>query len=211
MHIIIYTIVALEWLAFFAWLFQYKKNQASKYTLLTGYLGFLAITELLNLCFHNGDTGITNLIVMKINVPLQIVFLLYFLLTEKYKKLFFSFSIIYLFLYCLEETTILPNNSVFKSFSYGIGNLFLIVALLIAVYQFLYSSKVVSFYSYADFWIIIGLIVYYIGSFPYYNFQNYLWAEKSRYNLAYTLYRITQILNCLLYLTFTFASKWKKT
>jgi hypothetical protein len=211
MKTVIIIIVILEWAAFLAWLFHYKKNLACKHKLLTGYLGFLAITELLNLLFHNGDNSITNIIVMKINVPLQIVFLLFFLLFEKYKKIFFCFSIIYLTLYCLEEINVLPINSIFKSFSYGIGNLLLITALLISVYQFLYSEKVLAFYTYADFWIIIGLIIYYIGSFPYYNFNNYLWAEKARHNLAYNLYYTTQALNCFLYFIYTFAAKWKKT
>lgn len=205
-------IVICEWAAFSAWAVHYRQAWEQKYRLFPVYLGTLACTELANLLFWKSDNSLTNIIVNHFNVPLQFIFWYWFLIYEiktKRRNIFWTFGFIYLSFYIAERCSVFVRPVNFDSFSYGIGILFLIAAIIMRIRVFFRWEQVISYQRTVIFWILIALILYYIGSFPYQNFRNYFWNVKKHYELAYLLHYISLALNCIMYLLFAFSARWK--
>jgi drug/metabolite transporter (DMT)-like permease len=206
-------LVLCEIIAFTFWAINYKKIKEVKYKLFTFYLGIIAFTELANLLFHSSNGGFTNFVIMHLIIPLQFIFYYYFLLykekTKKTKLLLSTFSVIYICFFIAERMNLLVAPVNFDSLSYGVGNLFLIAAIIISLKIIFTESNVIEFNKNSFFWIIMGLIVFYIGSFPYQNFRNYFWSKPSYNNLAYTLHYLSQAFDSIMYLLFAYAVKWK--
>lgn len=205
-------VVLCELIAFVTWLVRYRSNTALRHKLFTVYLGILAISEALNFLLSTQAKDILNLWILHVNIPLQIIFLIYFLLYDSGKKinlLPLLLSGIYIFFYTMERlhVFVLPVN--FDSMSYGVGNLLLIAAVIIALVNIFRQSNIVEYNHNTQFWIIIGIVVFYIGSFPYQNFRNQFWANPAYYNTAYAMHYLTQAFNCIMYLLFAYSVKWR--
>lgn len=205
-------IVSCEWIAFLAWVFNYARLKEPKYRVFVFYLGFLAGTELANLLLWRSNSSPTNWIVNHVNVPVQFFFWYYFLL-YKYDKnrriVFYSFVVLYAAAYVSEQVQLFTKPVNFDSFSYGIGVLLLLSAIVIAIKDFFWSEKVARYQRETIFWMLIGLTVYYMGSFPYQLFKNYFWSDPKMYDRAYLLYYTSGGLNCIMYLFFAYSVRWK--
>lgn len=206
-------VVLCELVAFLSWAIYYKSIRENKLKLFTFYLAVIACIELLNLLF-NATTIWANALVLYVNIPLQFLFWIYFLIYRTGKSSAFTavaFMFIYLFFFVSERLHffLLPVN--FDSFSYGIGNLLLIVSVIMALINIFKTGNPVIFNQTVVFWILIGLIIFYIGSFPYENFRNFFWSKPSYYKMAYFLHYLSQVFNCIMYLLFAYAVKWKTT
>lgn len=204
-------VVACEMIAFVSWVVNYKTIKEKRYKLFTVYLGIIAVIELLNLLF-NSTTEWSNELVLYINIPLQFFFLLYFLVYRPNSLsgiVSIVFMCIYFFFFVSERFHFfsLPVN--FDSLSYGIGNLLLIVSIIIALIRIFKNDNPVVFNQTALFWVLMGLIIFYIGSFPYENFRDFFWSKPSYYKIAYFLHYLSQVFNCIMYLLFAYAVKWK--
>jgi hypothetical protein len=205
------AVVVCELIAFASWVVNYTRIKELKYKLFAFYLGIIAIIELLNL-LYDLPTAWPNMLVLYVNVPLQFCFLFYFLLYKRGGKkaiLPVVFMCVYLFFFLTERYHFftLPVN--FDSLSYGIGNLLLIAAIVILLADIFRNNDPVVYNKTPLFWILIGLIIFYIGSFPYHNFRNFFWSQKSYYQTAYFLHYTSQVFNCMMYLLFAYAVKWK--
>lgn len=204
-------VVLCELIALASWGMHYKSIQERKLKLFTFYLSVISCIELLNLLL-NSTTIWANALVLYVNIPLQFLFWIYFLI---YRPRKFSaiaaiiFMLIYFFLFAAERLHFfsLPVN--FDSFSYGIGNLLLIISIIIALTNIFKTNNPLVFNQTPVFWILIGLIIFYIGSFPYENFRNFFWSNPSYYKMAYFLHYLSQVFNCIMYLLFAYAVKWK--
>lgn len=90
---------------------------------------------------------------------------------------------------------------IYLSFSYTIGNILLLVLVLRFFLQLMNSNKVLQFRQNILFWVSSGLLVYYLGSCPYYGLRNLLVYKY--YDTIFIYYSMfVYILNCLMYLTF---------
>lgn len=206
-------VVITEWVACIAWLLCISKTTTRHYKFLAIYLLIIASTELMNLLFSKSHTDIFNIVIVHFNVPLEILFWIYFLLATTKSRLnqlfFLFFSVIYLFVFILDRTHIITKPLYFDSWSYGIGNLLLLVSVVLAMMNYFKSKEVLIFTQSSFFWIVLGLLVYYGGSFPYQNFRNFLWGNKMYFEKAYFLHYLSQAFNCIMYLLFAYATKWK--
>jgi hypothetical protein len=212
MKIVASLVVISEWIAFLFWLTVYKKITDAKYKLFVIYLGLIAISELLNFIFSTTLDGGFNYAVRYFIIPMQFVFILYYLLysSEKKNKILMSvFITVYAFFFIVDSIHLftLPIN--FDSLSYGIGNLLLIASLIIAIIRIFNQPNFTLSNQNTLFCIYAGLIVFYIGSFPYENFRNYFWSKTEYYGTAYFLHYLSQAFNCIMYLLFAYAVKWK--
>lgn len=169
--------------------------------------------ELLNLFSNNNGKGWANLLVtFFVNVPLEIIFLTWFLLWHLGKKWAIAcvvFIVIYLLCFLAEHNQWLLPATNFDSVSYGVGSLFLIAAIIIALLHLFKQTQPGSYFQSSITWIILGMILFYIGGFPYNNFRNYFWSMPGYENLAYTLHYMSQALCAIMYLMFAYAAKWK--
>jgi hypothetical protein len=212
MKVFSFFVVLCEWISFVCWASVYKKLTLLKDKLLVFYLGLIAATELLNFLFSDKLDDFLNYTIRYFIIPMQFVFLLFFLLYSPHKKkniLMSVFILTYIFFFIVENVRlfVLPVN--FDSLSYGIGNLLLIISLIIALMDIFNELNFTAVNQHSTFLIYAGLIIFYIGSFPYENFRNYFWSKPSYYNTAYFLHYLSQAFNCIMYLMFAYAVKWK--
>ena len=96
----------------------------------------------------------------------------------------------------------------FYSFSYSIGNLLLLILILRFFILLINSDAVLTYRRNMMFWICAGLLIYYLGSLPYYGLRN---TFVLKYHNLYAIYNyITLVLDCLMYLMFSFSFIWGK-
>lgn len=88
----------------------------------------------------------------------------------------------------------------YYSLSYTVGNILLLVLILNFFIQLVNSDKVLHFRQNILFWVSVGLLLYYLGSCPYYGLRNVLVYKYRDLNIYYSVF--VYILNCLMYLTF---------
>lgn len=96
----------------------------------------------------------------------------------------------------------------FSSISYLIGNLVLSFTLIVFFLRFMNSNEVVGFRTSMIFWLSIGLLIFYIGTLPFYGLRNFWYYNHE--NLFYIYWDTTFILGSLMYLFFAFAFIWGK-
>ncbi len=205
-------VAACELTALAFWTVHFKKIKELKYKIFTGYLGIIVITELANILFSNSDYSWYNQIVMHFNVPMQFIFLFYFLVYQPKKLnriIVLAFAGIYLGFFLTERLNFFGRPDYFDSLSYGVGCLLLICSILIAITNIFKFADPLAYNQNTFFWIIMGLIIYYMGSFPYQNFRNFLWSHDAYTRTAYLLHYVSQTFNCIMYLLFAYAIKWK--
>ena len=131
-----------------------------------------------------------------------------FFKNTRYRMLPIICSVIYLLCWIIDIVYLSRLRFFFYSFSYTIGNLVLLVLILLYFIQLVMSDAILSFRENMMFWVSLGLLLYYLGSFPYYGLHNTIAFKYREINIAYTY--IVDILDCLMYLMFTFSFIWGK-
>ncbi|HRI25979.1 MAG TPA: hypothetical protein PLZ45_14975 [Ferruginibacter sp.] len=96
----------------------------------------------------------------------------------------------------------------FDSFSYTIGNIGLLVLLLIFFLRFSKSDEVLHYRSSRMFWVCLGLLIFYVGSMPFYGIRTTLYYQYP--DIFYPYWNIQFIMGCLMYLFFSISFIWGK-
>jgi hypothetical protein len=96
----------------------------------------------------------------------------------------------------------------FSSISYTFGNLLLLIVILRYFIALAASNRILTFWNDSLFWICAGLLIYYLGTFPYYGLRKTFCAHYQ--HLYFTYSYIMYILNSLMYVMFTFSFIWGK-
>ena len=96
----------------------------------------------------------------------------------------------------------------FYSFSYSIGNLLLLILILVFFIQLINSDAILTYRRNMMFWICTGLLIYYLGSLPYYGLKNTFSHDYPKMDMIYD--KVALVLDCLMYLMFTFSFIWGK-
>jgi len=142
-------------------------------------------------------------------------FLFYFWLIfqmnrKKNKLMFLSGTFLYLLSF-VAEYVYFPDikSAFFLSLSYTLGNLILLIFLFRYFYTLILSEELFSFYKIMDFWVAAGLLIFWLGSFPYYGLLNSLW--KSYPSLFYSYSWLVVFLNYLMYISFSIGFLCKKS
>ncbi len=96
----------------------------------------------------------------------------------------------------------------FYSFSYTTGNIILLIAEFLFFYKFINSREILKYRSSMMFWISTGLLIFYLGSLPFYGLWNTLVVK---YPILFNNYwMVIMCMNCTMYLFFCFAFIWGK-
>lgn len=98
--------------------------------------------------------------------------------------------------------------SIFNSFSCTIGNLLLLILILGFFIQLVTTNAILTFRNNMLFWVSLGLLLYYLGAFPYYGLRNVLARDFQGVYITYTY--IVYVLDILMYLMFTISFIWGK-
>lgn len=173
------------------------------------YLFVIALCEIAGYFLGENHLYITKGYLYKYGVlPFEFFFFSFFfykILDSKISKRVITTCAL-LFLLCwIFEIIFLDNQYLpFSSFSYSVGNLFLLIYIFSYFNCLAVSEKILFFYKEPFFWITAGLMIFYLGSFPYYLIFNTI--AKNYYRTIYLPYHLIVIfMNYLMYSIFTFA------
>ena len=145
--------------------------------------------------------------------------------------LLFGMPLEYLFLYWLYAQKSLKNKTLFKLFSIlligtivvasnllevndayslvlNIGTLLLIILVIMEFIKQIRNDDILKFKENKMFYINLGVVLFYFGSFPFHVFQNILYKDYKIFIENYYLYFLTS--NCIMYLLFAASFIWGK-
>ena len=200
-----------EALPCFVGFLYWKKVGNSYFKWFVIYLLYIFLADLagaiIKLCnFHN------ELYYDYFVVPIEFLFLFWLFYKTfqdyKYKRLPIIFTGTYLSSFLIDVIFFSKHPFPFYSFSYSIGNLLLLLLILRFFLLLISSDDVLQYRTNMMFWICIGLLVYYLGSFPFYGLKNNFAHKYLKLLKIYN--NIALILDCIMYLMFTFSFIWGK-
>lgn len=171
------------------------------------YLALIVFMELSERLLRNfGEVPAASMI-FKVSVVTEILFIHWFFYKTLSKKIIIAGACIYLLGFLLEHFLIQDHAYYFQSLSYTIGNLFILVYLLMFFIELVKSERILVFKKLTVFWISLGMLVFYLGTFPFYGLYNELAKDL---NIFVPLAWISTSLNYSMYLLFTIAFIWGK-
>jgi len=190
-----------------AW--KYIRSRSLKAFVL--YLLFIAIGEQTG--SYLGRHGYKNLSASLYNyiiVPVEFFFGYWFIYRnlnrKKWNILFVLFVVLDISTRLGEFLMLRNERFFFSSLSYLVSCLFLLIFILVFLWQFIRSDRILNYSKDAVFWIVIAMLIYYLGTFPLYIFYNYLYkVNKSLFNVYW---EIQMYLNMLMYLLFGAGLLW---
>lgn len=144
-------------------------------------------------------------------VAFEILFIAWFFYqtasSQKQKKIIIAGSVLYLLSFVLELTMIKSNVYYFQSLSYTVGNLAVLVYIIIFFYELANSNRILNFYRQSTFWIALGMLLFYLGTFPFYGLYNELIKNL---NVFEPMAWVSTTLNYFMYIFFSIALLWGK-
>ncbi len=146
----------------------------------------------------------------EVAIPVEIIFINWFFyktLNEKNRKLIIAGVIMYVLVMVLEKTLLSSVTYYFQSLAYTVGNLFILIYLILFFIQLVKSEKILAFNELTSFWIGCGLLVFYLGSFPFYGLYNEL---AKNINIFMPIAWVATFLNYCMYLLFIIGFIWGK-
>ena len=174
---------------------------------------YLLIITALEIGYHTSITfnkrGIASLI-YEIEVPVEMFFISWFFyntLGTKNRWLVFAGVFIYTISLIIEKVALNQPGYFFRSLSYTIGNLFILIYLIVFFIALVRSEKILTFKTSAVFWIAVGMLVFYLGTFPFYGLYNEL-AKNIDLFIAFCW--VATSFNYCMYLFFTIGFIWGK-
>ena len=213
MDVFLMSVYILEALAFLTGMLSWQKVKESIFKYFIFYLLYIFIADIIGYLINiNKPIGYNELYYNYAVIPVEFNFffwLFYKTLQPKKKKVLpIVCSGIYLTSIIIDALYFSKHHFLFNSVSYSIGNLLLLVIILIFFMQLVNSKEILSYKNNMVFWICVGLLIYYLGSLPYYGLTN---TFVSKYQGIYILYnKIEHVLDCIMYLMFALSFIWGK-
>lgn len=126
----------------------------------------------------------------------------YTIAVKNIKRLVISSCILFLILALYENIFLGKEHFYSISLTISFGCISVLLFGLIYFFNLLKSNEILNFWKLMPFWFCLGLIIFYLGSFPYLTFFNSMAISKNRD--AYFMYRwIFIFLNWVMYILFT--------
>ena len=192
----------------------YKKIKNSYWRWFPVYLGIISATELIAeyFLYAEGNLRMNDNIYRFFGIPFEFLFLFwlfyqYFFKTSQSKWPLFA-MVGYIICLLADLLFVGKMKLFFDSFSYTIGNILLLVLLIMFFLRFIKSEEILHYKSSMMFWVSVGLLVFYLGSLPFYGLRTTLYNQ---YPGFFYLYWYIQFgLNYLMYILFSLAFIWSK-
>lgn len=188
--------------------YYYFKLEKSYWKWFSLYLIFVFIQELFWRFEHDFLFISKNEYFAYFGVPVQYLFLvwLYGLKSLKKIKLTLFFGGIYFIVLVLEA--LLKKMDVLYSISLNIGNILLLILVFLEFLKQIRNENILKFYENKMFYVNLGVIIFYVGTYPFFAFFEDLGKlYKEIWNVYYLYFLIA---NCLMYLLFIASFIWGK-
>ena len=199
------ALVGFELLASIVGLVNWQKIKHDYFISFPIYLLLIAILEII--CFWRlGE--LAKILDVFILIPLEFLFFFWlFYKNSQKKRLILIGSFVYLISFIVEIFIAERiNKGYFLSFSYSIGNIVLLVFILQYFYYLVFTERILFFYRERMFWVALGLLVFYLGTFPYFGLYNLLVTKHFKLLISYTWVEI--FLDYTMYLLFAASFIW---
>lgn len=209
--ILVFTKILLlfETIAFIVGVVSWKKVRNSYWKWFTIYLGFIISVELLstvlNFCKINNQPLFAYFV-----IPAEFLFFywLFYVHSIGKERRVASIGVLIYILSFFSEKIFFSNQQkyFFTSSSYSVGNVILLILIIQYFVKLTNSNRILLFFNERLFWVSCGLLLFYLGTFPYYSLNNFLY-----YNYQPIFWRYTYImyfLNCSMYLLFAASFIW---
>jgi hypothetical protein len=210
---VLHLLLILQSLACLQWIRVRKDYFKTPLYYFGWYLLFLVIAEICGWYLnHIGDFASGAILFKFLVIPIEYCFFLglFFKLWKSSSWRWVSPLMIlcYLIAFFIESYSGLMQGLKFFSLSYTLGNLFLLVTVLLFLLRLGLTDDILFLKNNPVFWICIGLMIFYIGSFPFYGL--YMYIGTTNLGLFYQYQYIVSILNCIMYFLFILAGLWGK-
>jgi hypothetical protein len=203
-----------ELLACASALIYFRKIRNTGWKWFAVYLFIITITEIF--LEYNGyilhKPQLTAFVNFYFSIPFEFLFFLglfFFWFERKKDKAWVLSGIVLYVLSFFAELFILNDKKFwFLSFSYTTGNIVLLITEFLFFYRFINSSEILAYRSSMMFWISTGLLIFFLGSFPFYGLWNTLAVNYP--TLFNNYWMVAMGLGCVMYLFFCFSFIWGK-
>jgi len=197
-------LVSLEAAACIAGFANWRKIRQGYWKWFPVYLLLIVLVELTGIYLVSvmNKPRLNGKMYMYFGIPLQFFF--FFWLMAQYLKPYrenkwpLYGAAIYLLSFIIESGWLKGERFWFSSLSYTVGNMVLLVLILLFFTKFIKSEEILRYRSSTMFWVSVGLLVFYLGSFPFFALRNTLYYE---YQDVFKVY---------MYIFFAFAFIWTK-
>jgi uncharacterized membrane protein YdcZ (DUF606 family) len=182
-------------------------NSFPWFLLLVGAMdGFgLFINEVLNDRFPKLNFYYYQLFV----IPTQVIYYLWFV-NKSLKtqwRYFFLGSAVFIISVVIEFFSLVKlEGYYFNSFSFMVANILMLGIILRYFYQLSKSDRILFFYKEKKFWVCLGLLIFWLGSLPFFGIFNYLLKHYLPIFIIY--FNVILIFNYLMYTCFLVSFLW---
>lgn len=209
--LVLNLLLVAEFIAAVTGFIYWKKVKDTPWKYFPFYLALISISEIINKILVINEILVFQKYFTFFIIPLEFVFFYYMLAVHIQKKIWKKIiavgGVVCIFFLYTEAIT---GQALFwvHPYSYTFANLLLIIFIFAYLIEYIKNTDVPNFKYNNMFWVCLGLLIFYIGSFPYYGLVQYLDASsifRSRYWIA------QNILNCMMYISFTLSFIfWKR-
>ena len=209
------SLYGCEVIAAIAGFLNWKKIGNSYWKWFPVYLSIIAAIEILTESTFASTNSYEFTIAIHdfLGTPLQFFFFFWifhqYFRSEKPSYLPLIGAVIYLLVWIIDLFFLRGKLLPFVSFSYSVGNLILLVLIILFFVRLASGELILKYSSMMIFWVSLGLLVFYLGSFPLYGMYNTLAAKHP--DIFNSYWKFATLLDCIMYLLFAFALIWKKT
>lgn len=172
------------------------------------YLVYIALNEFFGLKIRHFFKIDIQFIFAYVQIPLEFLFFiwLYALKSFRNKKLFWICITVYLISFLIDGS-LSKGNYYFSSFNYIIGALIILVFVILEFNKQIKSDSILLFKENKMFYINIGVVVFYIGTLPFFGLYYPILKVPEIWNSYYIYFMVS---NCVMYLLFAMSFVWGK-
>lgn len=190
----------------------WKKIKNSYWKWFPAYLVLLSIVEIIAFlsAFVFDNMELNRDLFVYFGIPLQFLFFCwlfrqYFSGSREARWTIWGMGL-YVLSWLIERLLLKESVGWFTSFSYTIGNIILLVFIIRFFIRFINSDEILHYRNSMMFWVCLGLLAFYLGTFPYYALRNTL---VDYYKQIYIVYFYVNLgLDYLMYILFIIAFIW---
>ena len=201
-----------ELLAFIAGLIVFKSLKQSYWKWFVFYLGLIVVAEFSSEYLLIVERKSNQWIYTWIVIPIEFIFFIWlyykYFQSSRFQIWVQSFGLMYILAFVADMAWLRNLQFAFSSLSYLIGSIFILLLIMFYFLRLIKDEKVLTFKKDMMFWVSTGLLVFFLGSLPFYGLWNTLMTKVPK---IFNLYWMVQMFfNCLMYLFFAFAFLWGK-
>lgn len=202
-----YIYISILSLAFLFSLVSFKLNYLIHLKVFSVLLGITLINEIIAKYFlsslHLQSRNTVYNIFMLIEFWAFGFYYYYIIKNKALKQLIIIFLVVFPIFWCITIFYLFDGLNYWNSYLILVGFSFTVICSAAYCYQLFTSVELIDFRNQSEFWIAIGLLIFYACNLPYLGMYNFLATNYSE--LAQQLKKVLQTTNCLMYSLFIYA------